>query len=80
MSDLLGLEAASLGPIVRRSPPIYVGGARAMRFRLVARRADGWHTPGRPIPPGMRSFAPAPEVVRGGGSHLTKKQPKEAGE
>ena len=58
MSDLLGLEAASLGPIVRRSPPIYSVGARAMRFRLVARRADGRHTPRRPIPPSMRSFAP----------------------
>jgi hypothetical protein len=27
MSDLLGLEAVSLGRIVIRSPPIYMGGA-----------------------------------------------------
>src|SRR4029450_4343291 len=58
IGDLLGLEAASLGPIVRRSPPIYIVGAGAMRFPLVARRAHGRHTPRRPIPRSMRSFAP----------------------
>jgi hypothetical protein len=39
MSDLLGLEAASLGPIVIRSPPIYIGGA-AMRFSPSSRAAQ----------------------------------------
>jgi hypothetical protein len=46
MSDLLGLEAASLGPIVIRSPPIYIGAAsdeisprRAPRRRMAYAQA-----------------------------------------
>jgi hypothetical protein len=57
MSDLLDLEAAALGPIVIRSPPIYISGANDEILALLAPRADGWRTP-RPIPLGMRSFAP----------------------
>jgi alkanesulfonate monooxygenase SsuD/methylene tetrahydromethanopterin reductase-like flavin-dependent oxidoreductase (luciferase family) len=44
MSDLLGLEAASLGPIVLRSPPSYIGGASDEILARVARRANAWHT------------------------------------
>jgi hypothetical protein len=59
MSELLGLEAAWLGPIVLRSPPSYIGGAGDERFSPASRVAqtDGI-TPTRPIPPRMRNFAP----------------------
>jgi hypothetical protein len=43
MSDLLGFEAASLGPIVLGSPPSYIGGASDEILARIARRANAWH-------------------------------------
>jgi hypothetical protein len=47
MSDLLDLEAAALGPIVIRSPPIYISGANDEILALLAPAQTDGVRPGR---------------------------------